>query len=192
MGLRATTLSVLPVFSRLHESVITLALDFLSDSRNTISLLSEEIDVVDQQVRLGDATSLRITQFWLFLAVRSPLPANDVFKTGFALIAFQLQVIDQPAYLRAWFIDPWCRTTSAHERAPDHQCRGENLQSLNHVCLRPSRNRACNIARRPQRFHRIGRSKRTGAFLHPYSVGTGVSVVMLDRLFKRGAVCASA
>jgi hypothetical protein len=62
---------------------------------------------------------------------------------------------------------------------------------LNHHYLRPLRIRACNIARRRQRFHRIGRSKRSASFLHPDSVGFGESVDMLDRLFERGAVCAS-
>lgn len=190
----STTQSALPgcAGSRLHEGTIRLALDFLGDSGDTVSLLSEEIDVVNQQVRLGHATILRVAQFGLLLAVWRTLLTNDVVKPRVALVAFKLQIVNQCSYLRAWFLDPARGTSTIHEGAAGDQHCGENLQSLSHVFLRPARKGACNIARRPQRFHRFGGSKRRTPFLHPYSVGTGISMVMLDRLFERGAVCVSA
>ena len=177
--------------SRFHEGIIKFTLDFLSDSWDAISLLGEEVNVVDQEVGLSDATILRITQLWLLLAIRRSLLANDILQPGLARIALQLQVVDQALHLRAWFFDPSRGTAGTHEHASDNQRCGENLRSLNHHYLRPLRIRACNIARRRQRFHRIGRSKRPPSFLHPDSVGFGDSVDMLDRLFEIGAVCAS-
>ncbi len=177
--------------SRFHEGIIKFTLDFLSDSRDAISLLSEEVDVGYQEVGLCDATILRITQLWLLLAIRRSLLAHDILQPGLALIALQLQVVDQALHLRAGLFDPSRGTAGTQEHTCDNQRSCENLHSLNHHYLRPLRIRACNIARRRQRFHRIGRSKRSPSFLHPDSVGFGDSVDMLDRLFERGAVCAS-
>lgn len=176
--------------SRPHESIVTLALDLLSDRRDTVALLLKVINVVEQIISLRHTTILRVAQRWLLLAVRSPLLAHDVLESGFALITLQFQVVDQPAYLRAWFFDPARCAPGTHKHETGNQHSSNH--SLNHVFQRTSRNEAFNISRRPQRFHRIGRSKRTSAFLHPDSVGSGVSVVMLNRLFEGGAVCARA